>query len=60
MDKYELIQKIEEFAPPDTQEDWDCSGWLVESKKIDVNKVCGYYLDNWFFIDLVNKRCMHI
>ncbi len=39
MDKYELIQKIEEFAPLDTQEDWDCSGWLVESKKIDVNKV---------------------
>ncbi|MEE3350217.1 MAG: Nif3-like dinuclear metal center hexameric protein [Candidatus Gastranaerophilaceae bacterium] len=39
MDKYELIRKIESFAPIDTQEAWDCSGWLVESEKIDVNKV---------------------
>ena len=29
MDKYEITKKIENFAPPETQEDWDCSGWLV-------------------------------
>ena len=30
MDKYELVRKIEEFAPLETQEKWDCSGWGVE------------------------------
>ena len=39
MNKYELIKKIERFAPPETQEKWDCSGWLVETKKKDVNRV---------------------
>ena len=30
MNKYEIVQKIEEFAPPETQESWDCSGWVVD------------------------------
>ena len=30
MNKYEIIQKIEDFAPLETQEKWDCSGWGVE------------------------------
>ena len=29
MNKYEIVKKIEEFAPPETQEKWDCSGWGV-------------------------------
>ena len=29
MYKYEIIKKIEEFAPLETQEEWDCSGWGV-------------------------------
>ena len=29
MNKYEIVRKIEEFAPLDTQEKWDCSGWGV-------------------------------
>lgn len=29
MDKYEIIKKIENFAPLETQEPWDCSGWGV-------------------------------
>ena len=29
MNKYEIIRKIEEFAPLETQEKWDCSGWGV-------------------------------
>lgn len=29
MNKYEIIKKIEQFAPLETQEDWDCSGWAV-------------------------------
>lgn len=39
MDKYEIIQKIEAFAPPETQETWDASGWLVETEKKDIKKI---------------------
>ena len=39
MNKFDLVRKIERFAPLDTQEKWDCSGWLVCSKKNDVQKV---------------------
>ena len=40
MDKYEIIRKIENFAPVDTQESWDCSGWVVNAAGLDdVNKV---------------------
>lgn len=39
MNKYEIIQKIEKFAPLETQEKWDVSGWLVETGKIEVNKI---------------------
>ncbi len=33
MDKYEIVKKIEKFAPVETQEQWDCSGWGVECSK---------------------------
>lgn len=39
MNKYDLTQKIEKFAPLDTQEKWDCSGWIVCTKNSNVNKV---------------------
>ena len=39
MNKYEIIKKIEEFAPLDLQEKWDCSGWLVETEKQEISKV---------------------
>jgi len=39
MDKYEIVQRIEKFAPPETAEKWDCSGWLVETKLKEVNKI---------------------
>ena len=39
MNKFELTRKIERFAPTDTQEKWDCSGWLVCTEKKDVSKV---------------------
>lgn len=29
MNKYDIVRKIEEFAPLETQEKWDCSGWEV-------------------------------
>ena len=39
MDKYEIVRRIEKFAPLETQEDWDCSGWLVETGKKNINKI---------------------
>lgn len=40
MNKQTLIAKLEAFAPLDTQEKWDCSGWLVEHSSLnEINKV---------------------
>lgn len=39
MNKYEIVQKIEKFAPLDMAESWDASGWLVETSKKDVSKI---------------------
>lgn len=39
MNKYELVAKIEAIAPLDTQEDWDCSGWVVDTNNSEVKKV---------------------
>ncbi|MBR2525210.1 Nif3-like dinuclear metal center hexameric protein [bacterium] len=39
MNKYDLINIIENFAPPELQESWDCSGWLVETAISDVKRV---------------------
>ena len=39
MNKYKIITRIEQFAPLETQEKWDCSGWLVETKKQDIEKI---------------------
>lgn len=39
MNKYEIIKKIEEFAPIETQESWDASGWIIDTPNADVNKI---------------------
>ena len=39
MNKYEIVRKIEEFAPLETQEKWDASGWIVELANNEVNKI---------------------
>lgn len=39
MNKYEIVKRIEKFAPPEFAEPWDCSGWLVETPKTQVKKV---------------------
>lgn len=39
MKKNELIKIIENFAPPETQEEWDNSGWQITTDNDDVNKV---------------------
>ena len=39
LNKYEIVRKIEEFAPLETQEKWDASGWIVELANNEVNKI---------------------
>lgn len=39
MNKYEITERIENFAPVVTAESWDCVGFMVETDKKDVSKV---------------------
>ena len=39
MNKYEITKRIEDFAPLDTQESWDASGWIVDLDNPEINKV---------------------
>ena len=39
MNKYDIVSRIENFAPLETAEAWDCSGWLVETSKKSVEKI---------------------
>ncbi len=39
MNKQEIISKLEQFAPSETQEPWDCSGWIVELPENNIKNV---------------------
>lgn len=39
MNKYEIIRKIENFAPVETAEAWDCVGFMVETKRESVYRI---------------------
>lgn len=40
MNKYEITRRIEDFAPLETQEPWDCSGWVADVPDYDeISKV---------------------
>lgn len=39
MNKFDITKKIEEFAPLDLQEKWDCSGWIVCTNKKEINRI---------------------
>lgn len=39
MNKYEIIKKIEDFAPLETQEEWDCCGWAIKTTNENIHKV---------------------
>ena len=40
MNKYDIVRKIENFAPLETQEKWDCSGWAIDINGIfDINRI---------------------
>ena len=39
MDKNRIVKQIENFAPLHLAEEWDCSGWLVETDRHEVSKI---------------------
>lgn len=39
MNKYDIISSIEDFAPLETQEPWDASGWIIDLENPEVKKV---------------------
>lgn len=39
MNKYEIVKRIEDFAPLETQEKWDASGWIVDKNGAEVQKI---------------------
>lgn len=39
MDIVKIINLIEDFAPLDLQESWDCCGFQIDSKKKDIKKI---------------------
>lgn len=39
MEKSNIVEKIEAFAPLETQEKWDCSGFAVETVQNDIQKI---------------------
>ncbi|MCM1339723.1 MAG: Nif3-like dinuclear metal center hexameric protein [Muribaculaceae bacterium] len=39
MNKYEIINRIEQFSPKETAEAWDCVGFMVETDKSEVSKI---------------------
>lgn len=39
MNKYDLVKKIENIAPLESQESWDMSGWLVDKGGENVDRV---------------------
>ena len=58
MNKYDLVKIIENFAPLELQEKWDCSGWIVETSQIDVNRVIIALTDDEIiFMQALNKNC---
>ena len=57
MNKYEVIRKIEEFAPLSSQEAWDASGWIVDLENSEVNKImfCLTVTEN--ILEQAKKQC---
>ena len=39
VNKYDIVRKIENFAPPETAQEWDCVGFMAETQKTDVSKI---------------------
>lgn len=58
MNKYDLVNIIEQMAPLEFQEKWDCSGWIVETAKTEVKKVLiALTLTENVFQQALKNRC---
>ena len=58
MNKYDLIKIIENFAPLELQEKWDCSGWQVETNTEDIKKVLiALTVTDDVFNQAIEKHC---
>ena len=58
MNKYELVSIIENFAPLELQEKWDCSGWLVETENSEINKIMiALTVTDNVFNQAIEKHC---
>ncbi len=58
MNKYDLVDIIENFAPLELQEKWDCSGWQVETTSQEVKKVLiALTVNDDVFNQAVEKHC---
>jgi dinuclear metal center YbgI/SA1388 family protein len=58
LNKYEIVKKIENFAPLDTQEPWDCSGWIVDDGFPEVKKVLfALTITDSIYEQAMNKGC---
>lgn len=58
MNKYELVNIIENFAPIELQEKWDCSGWIVETSQTEIKRVMiALTVDEKVFRQALNKNC---
>ena len=58
MEINKIISQIESFAPPETQEAWDCSGWQIDLGERDVKKIllC-VSVTNKIIEQAINKNC---
>lgn len=58
MNKSQLIKQIENFAPPELQESWDCSGVITETSKNDIKKVLiALTVTNNVYLQAKNQNC---
>ena len=58
MNKYDLVNIIENFAPLELQEKWDCSGWIVETNQTEIKRVMiALTVDEKVFRQALNRDC---
>lgn len=58
MNKYEIVKKIEDFAPLETQEKWDASGWIVDLQSDKVDKIMfALTITPNVFNQAINQKC---
>jgi len=58
LNKYEIVKRIEKFAPLDTQESWDASGWIIDGVNKEVNKVLfALTITDKIYEQAIDKNC---